>query len=105
MPVAKRKSDGATAAVSKRTKVTTSTSVEGQCTKDELNDMSKDEIIAYALELQGQLNATPKPKELSQAEIDEKADKASSMLIKGIEKLMTVSITTSKPMAHAHELL
>jgi CxxC motif-containing protein len=86
MPATKRKSDGAVEVPTKRVK-TNSVAPNGvHYTKEELNDMSKDELITYALQLQAQIAAIPKPKELSKEEIAEKARKARDMMIKGIEK-------------------
>ncbi|KAF2275263.1 uncharacterized protein EI97DRAFT_82381 [Westerdykella ornata] len=89
MPAMKRKSDGTAEVASKRSRTNPPASAQVPYTKGELDAMSKEEIVAYALELQGQLASMPGRVELSKDEVQEKAHKAAVMLIKGIEKLMT----------------
>jgi hypothetical protein len=63
-------------------------------TEEELGEMSKEELVQHALELQSQLQAKlaaiPTAPELSAEELAEKAKKAKHMLVKGIEKQMKV---------------
>jgi len=91
----KRKSTGGTDAASKRARSSLSSPVKLVLTEDELNDMSKDELVQHALELQAQLEATvaaTTPKEMSAEELAEKSTKARHMLVKGIEKQMKVRV-------------
>lgn len=48
--------------------------------------MTKEEYIAYVIQLQTQLDAVPKLKELSVREISEKIAEARTMLLDGIQK-------------------
>lgn len=48
--------------------------------------MTKEEYIAYVIQLQTQLDAVPKLKELSVREISEKIAEARMMLLDGIQK-------------------
>lgn len=63
-------------------------------TEEDLSEMSKEELVQHALELQSQLQANvatiPTPPELSAEELAEKAQKAKHILVKGIEKQMKV---------------
>jgi len=92
----KRKSTGGTEAASKRARSSLSSPVNLVLTEDELNDMSKDELVQHTLELQAQLEATiaavSTPKEMSAEELAEKSTKARQMLVKGIEKQMKVRV-------------
>ena len=94
MPATKRKSTIPISVAPKRAKPSTSTenaSPSSTYTEAELSSMTKAEIIQHALHLQGQLAAVPKRKEQSPEEINEKADKARQLMVRGISKLMTVN--------------
>jgi hypothetical protein len=94
MPGVKRKSAGGTEVASKRARASLS-SAPAIRTEDELNDMSKEELVEYALQLQDQITSAstsaPASKVLSAEELEEQSKKARQLLVKGISSQMKVS--------------
>ncbi|KAF2821821.1 hypothetical protein CC86DRAFT_410900 [Ophiobolus disseminans] len=89
---AKRKSLDNTEVPTKRARSSLSSSSTPALTEDQLNDMSKQELVLHSIRLQEQLtsalSAVPKPKSMSTTELVEKSIKARNVLSKGIEKQM-----------------
>jgi hypothetical protein len=94
----KRKSDGPVTVASKRARSDATSSTPTYMNEEDLNDLSRDELVEHILELQQQLKealaAVPKAKEFTPDELKDKSCKARQMLVKGIAKQMKVSITS-----------
>jgi ribosomal protein L29 len=96
MAATKRKSVGDTEpeVAPKRARSSLPVSPETTLTEEELNDMSKEELVQHALDLQARLQlpvaSIPEPKEMSAEQLAAKVQKAKQMLIRGIEKQMKV---------------
>jgi hypothetical protein len=74
--------------------------------EEDLNDLSRDELVEYVLGLQEQLKealtAVPKAKEFTPDELKEKSFKARQMLVRGIAKQMKVSTNVESIDSYLH---
>ena len=87
MPAVKRKSEDSVSTLVKRARVGT---LDASFAKAKLEELSKDELIERVMALEEELAAIPRPKVLSEAELDEKVEKTRKMMVSGIQKQMKV---------------
>jgi hypothetical protein len=88
----KHKSDALVADASKRARSHPASPTSTYLNEEDLNDLSRDELVEHVLELQQQLTAAlaavPQAKEFTPDELKEKSSKARQMVIRGIAKQM-----------------